>query len=105
MLRVRKGLGCIIREGPTFNANRSSTFQPIDRPCLKLLQRNLCRRWQHIEIEAVFVVLLLEFCFGKLPLLVVKISAALGVNSGIVVADHGVAIVAVFLDKFGDAAC
>jgi len=104
MLRVRKGLSCIVREGPTFNVNTSGTFQPIDRPCLKLLQRNLCRRWQHIEIETVFVVLLLEFCFGELPLLVVEISAALGVNPGIVVADHGVAVVAV-LAKFGDAAC
>lgn len=37
-----------------------------------------------------FIGLLLELGFGKLPLLVVEVGTTLGIDSGVVVADHDV---------------
>lgn len=65
------------------------TLQSVDCPCLKLLESNFGCGWQHIEVQPVLVVLLLEFRFGKLSLLVIEIGTTLGIDSGMVVADHG----------------
>jgi hypothetical protein len=58
-----------------------------------------------------FIVLLLEICFGKLSLLVIEICTALGFNSRVIVADHSVTvgilccIVLCCFHEFGDAEC
>ena len=84
------------------------TLQSVYCPCLKLVQCDLCCGRQYVEVESVFIVLLLEFCFGKLSFLVVEVCASLGVNSGMVVADHGFVVDVLscccFRD-FGDAEC
>lgn len=68
------------------------TLQPVDCPCLELFQCNLCGGWQRVEVEPVFIVLLLKFCFRKLSLLGINLRASLGVDSGVIVADHGVGV-------------
>jgi hypothetical protein len=57
------------------------TLQSVNGPCLKLIERDLGRGWQHIEVQPVLVVLLLKFGLRKLLALVVKIGASLGINS------------------------
>ena len=64
------------------------TLQAVNGPLLKLLEGDLRRGRQHVEVEPVLIILLLEFGFGELLLLVVEIGASLGINSGVVVADH-----------------
>lgn len=73
------------------------TFQSVDCPCLKLVECNLSRGWEDVEVESVLIVLLLELRLGELPFLVVKICAAFSVNSGMVVADHGVVVLLMLL--------
>jgi hypothetical protein len=65
------------------------TLQSIDRPCLKLLERYLCRWWEHIEVQPVLVGLLLELGFRKLLLLMTEVRTSLGIYSGVIVANHG----------------
>ena len=64
------------------------TFQSLDSPCLKLLERDLGRRWPDIEIQLVVIGLLLELCIRKLPLLVVEISSSFWIDPRVIVADH-----------------
>jgi hypothetical protein len=64
------------------------TLQSVNGPCLKLFKRNFGRWWQHIEVQSVLVVLLLELGIGKLPSLVVQVCASLRIDSGVIVADH-----------------
>ncbi len=66
------------------------TLQSVDCPCLKLFQCDLCGGWLHVEVEPVFITLLPELRFRELSLLIVKVRPALGVNSRVVVSDHGV---------------
>src|SRR5690242_5668250 len=87
-LRVRTTLWasvCVSRERLT----SLRTFQTVDRPLLKFLECNFGRRWQYVEVQTVLVGLFLKFRFGELLLLVVEICAALGINSGVIVTDHG----------------
>jgi hypothetical protein len=64
------------------------TLQSVDGPRFKLFECYLGRRRQHVQVQSVLVILLLELGLCELSSLVVKICAALGVNSGVVVADH-----------------
>jgi hypothetical protein len=60
---------------------RMLTLQSVNGPCFKLVERNLGRGWEDVEVEAVLIVLLLEFGLCKLLALVVEIGASLGINS------------------------
>lgn len=57
------------------------TLQPIDRPRLELLQRNLRRGRYFVEIEPVIIVLLRELCFCELPFLGVDVGAPFWVHA------------------------
>ena len=76
---------------------RLLTLQSVDCPCLKLLQRDLSRGWQHIEVKPVFIVLLLELGLCKLSFLVIQVRTALGIDSGVIVANHVVVVILLLL--------
>lgn len=64
------------------------TFQSVDCPLFKFLKCDFGRWWQYVKVETVLICLFLELCFGELLLLVTEVCASLGVDSGVVVADH-----------------
>ena len=65
------------------------TLQSVDSPCLKLVQRDLGRGRQNVEVEPMFIVVLFEFWFRELPFLVIEVCAPFRVHARIIVSDHG----------------
>ena len=64
------------------------TSQAVDGPLLELLERDLSRRRDLVEAQAVRVVVRLEGRLGELLLPVVEGAAALGVDAVAVVGQH-----------------
>ena len=93
MLRARRELQYMHlatgTSSTTLLAYEVQTFQSIDSPSLEFCKRDLCGGWQDVEVELMVIVLLLKLCICELPLLVVKIGASLGIDSRVIVADHG----------------
>lgn len=90
MLPIRRELGQNVSHCCAADCLESlRTFQSVDCPCLELLERDLCRWRQRIKVEPVLMVLLCKLGFCELPLLRIDVGAALGIDSRIIVTDHG----------------
>jgi hypothetical protein len=98
MIRVRRGLRCDTESAQDGRGVRGApTFEAADCPRLKLVECDFCRWRQDVEVQTVLVALLLELCLGELLAFVVEICAALGIDPGVVVADHGAVVVVLLL--------
>lgn len=64
------------------------TFQSVDSPLFKLLERDLSGGRHIVEVQTVWIFLLLEGRSCKLPLFVIEDSPSLGVNSMVVLSHH-----------------
>jgi hypothetical protein len=68
---ISERTGCAVSNLSSTSAAPMLTLQSINRPCFKLVKRDLGRGGQHIEVQPVLVVLLLEFGLRKLLALVI----------------------------------
>lgn len=72
----------------TDGLNDIRTFQSVNGPLFELLKRYLCSRRCVVEVQSIWVVLLLENRCRKLLLFRVKDSPSLGINLIELLADH-----------------
>lgn len=72
----------------TAELNEIRTLQSVNSPLFKLLKRYLCSRRCVVEVQSIWVVLLLENRCSKLLLFRVKDSPSLGINFIELLTDH-----------------
>lgn len=68
--------------------SRILTLESVDSPLFEFLQSDLCCWWDFIEVQAMRIVLLLEYRRCELLLLVIKSGPPLRVNSVGVLSNH-----------------
>ena len=68
--------------------SRILTLESVDSPLFKFLQSDLCCWWDFIEVQAMRIVLLLEYRCCELFLLVIKRGPPLRINSVKVLSNH-----------------
>ena len=95
MLPIRRGLERVndlhseVEEKDGFGGGPTHTPQPIDSPLFELLEGNLGRWRESVEVQTMRVIRHLEGCTCKLLFLVVECAPSFGINPIIVLSNHG----------------